>query len=525
MTGRTISKLGELLGQYTHNIAAHDTFEATQKKGDMLHVPDVANAVLYAYEQLRNASENIEDHLLLQRAILRFYRRTLPLGHALPKNLARELIIELSQAEYLPNDSVLLSRIDAIDEIITRYHASYVQATAGERRKLEKWLLELLAVETEQVLSNPVRIISFARFVHAHLSEIIDFERILRDDTSIAKQDYATLLYIAIHKALLRSDDANIRSELLELHKITPAQTKQFIAFNETYDTFATSSAAIKLTRFVNKNGAPLRILRATFFEESDSPAPINLGRENETMNTIEATVDREYQEVRKRVSKGVLRSVIFLFITKSIVGLFIEIPYDIAIYGSIIVLPLVVNLLFPPIFLALTALTFRIPGTANKRAIVDHLNSLLYVGTDTKPTLRYTETVDNRAAFNVIYVAVFIGVFWLIADRLAALDFNIVQGVIFVVFLSTASFLGYRLTLQIKELELITTHQGFLALVRDFLYAPFIFVGQRISYRFSQLNLTAQILDAAIDLPLKTMVRLVRQWTVFLNNKKDELI
>jgi hypothetical protein len=84
---------------------------------------------------------------------------------------------------------------------------------------------------------------------------------------------------------------------------------------------------------------------------------------------------------------------------------------------------------------------------------------------------------------------------------------------------------LGYRLTLQIKELELVNTNQGFLALVRDFLYAPFIFVGKKISYRFGQLNIIAQILDVVIDLPLKTIVRLVRQWMVFLNNKKDELL
>src|SRR5690606_30485027 len=87
--------------------------------------------------------------------------------------------------------------------------------------------------------------------------------------------------------------------------------------------------------------------------------------------------------------------------------------------------------------------------------------------------------------AFNFVYVIMFVAVFLLVAQQLILLEFNIVQGVIFFIFLSTASFLGYRLTLQVKELEIISASQGIVALIRDFLYAPFIFLGQRIAYRF----------------------------------------
>jgi hypothetical protein len=38
-------------------------------------------------------------------------------------------------------------------------------------------------------------------------------------------------------------------------------------------------------------------------------------------------------------------------------------------------------------------------------------------------------------------------------------------------------------------------------------------------------MNIIAQILDIVVDLPLKTTLKLIRQWTAFLNNKKDELI
>ena len=118
-----------------------------------------------------------------------------------------------------------------------------------------------------------------------------------------------------------------------------------------------------------------------------------------------------------------------------------------------------------------------------------------------------------------------FIGVFAGLSYILYKLQFNIVQGIIFFVFLSTASFLAFRLSNQIREIEATHSSQGSLALLRDILYMPFIYVGQQISYRYSKVNIVATFLDILIELPLKTILRLARQWTQFLNSKKDELI
>jgi len=210
---------------------------------------------------------------------------------------------------------------------------------------------------------------------------------------------------------------------------------------------------------------------------------------------------------------------------TKAFIGLVVEIPYDLMVYGVIIVLPLAVNLVFPPLFIALMTITFKLPSRANTNAITDFVNSMLYRG-DIPPTVIKASQIKGKSyVYNTIYSIVFIGVFLLVADTLNKLQFNIVQGVIFFIFLSTASFLGYRLTLRIKELEIITASQGLISLLRDSLYAPFIYVGQKISFRFSKMNIAAQVLDIVIELPLKTIFRLVRQWTIFLSNKRDELL
>jgi len=60
--------------------------------------------------------------------------------------------------------------------------------------------------------------------------------------------------------------------------------------------------------------------------------------------------------------------------------------------------------------------------------------------------------------------------------------------------------------------------------MVRDFLYLPFVVVGRWMSEKYAKVNIVALVLDMVIELPMKTVIRLVQQWGVFISSKKDEL-
>jgi hypothetical protein len=95
---------------------------------------------------------------------------------------------------------------------------------------------------------------------------------------------------------------------------------------------------------------------------------------------------------------------------------------------------------------------------------------------------------------------------------------------VIFFVFFSTASSLGFRLSSQLRELEVARTSSGFFGSLIDFFYLPFIMMGQWLSRKYSRLNLVTRFLDIAIELPLKAVLRLARQWIRFLDERREEL-
>ncbi len=524
------TSLGILLKDAIDNIALHDHADKAVKNEQTVHVQNMGNGLLFVYEQLRNVSENIENHLVLQSAIRRFYKRNISFGfNKPPQNLANELIIELTQAEYLENDSTPLSKVTMIEGFIKDYYDTYWTLTKRFRsvkpEVAQKWTLDILTVKTEQVFNNPVRLLSFAALAYSHFSQLVNVADFVVDGEKVDEADHAVVLYIAIHKSLLKSNDANVRSGLFGLYGIANDDITNLVEFNKKFDAISNLKTTAKVSRIISRNGAPLRVLQATFFKKNSDIHSLNLHNKSHLLGQVEAQITEEYGQVQRTVRSGVIKSIIFLLITKALIGLLIEIPYDVAVIGYIEVLPLVINLAFPPLFIALTALTFKMPSNANKKAIVDYIEAMLYDNGGDTPQLKFVNKVGRSFIFNAVYAIMFVGVFYLVAQQLISLEFNIVQGLIFFLFLSTASFLGYRLTQQIRELEIVSRNQGFITLIRDFLYAPFIFVGQKISYRFAKMNIIAQLLDIIIELPLKTVLRLLRQWSAFLNSKKDELL
>lgn len=125
---------------------------------------------------------------------------------------------------------------------------------------------------------------------------------------------------------------------------------------------------------------------------------------------------------------------------------------------------------------------------------------------------------------FNIAYVVFSIVIFGGLALWLTTFGFSLLHLLIFFVFLSAASFLGFRLSRQIRELEVIEGQQSGITMLRDFFYIPFVVVGRWMSEKYARVNIVALVLDMVIELPLKTTLYLVRQWGVFITNKKDDL-
>lgn len=493
-------------------IAQNDATAAAADAEQKVHVTGAGRTLTFAYEQLRNAAEYTEEHVLLQHAIRRFYKRAfLSRDTKVVANSGEELVIELTLAGYLQNDTVPVAVIEKINALAVQYFA----AATGKAK--DEWTLHVLAVEVEQLLSRDLKRVVFLQFAYDHFLKTIDKQKLFGSEQA---EDYEIALFVAVHRALLKSDPATIRLGLLRRYQQAPG-SPAYKQTNEMIDRVLESPTTDRLYRLVNRRGATLRILWRLIDEQEN--AIQLLQKREQFLSAFETQIESEYERINSRINKGIIKSVIFLIITKVLIGVAVEVPYDYAFHGEILWLPLAINLLFPPVYMILLRFTLRLPGGANSRALTDNVDELLY-GENKVVAQSYRNTKGFGFAFNAVYALLFVLIFGGVSWLLLSLEFSVVHLLIFFVFLSTASFLGFRLSRQIRELEAVEGQQDGVSMVRDFLYIPFVVVGRWMSEKYARVNLVAMILDMVIELPLKTILHLIRQWGTFITSKKDDL-
>ncbi len=516
------------LGANGHQLSVQLAAARSAKKVDndvqRINVAGVGRDVSVAYEQLRNAAEYLQEHLLVQNALRRFFVRNLSFQNntLIGKPIAEELVIELIQSGYIENDSQPVEIIDQLGAIIQKHYGNFwrLKDSGVKSNIAQKWTLDLLSVESEKIIIDDSIESVYIRFAYQHYQTILQKDLFITATSETT--NYEASLYVAVYKSLLKSDIASVRFDMQRLYNVSDVNIVEYLNFHQNIDVIFDSELTEKITRYINKFGAPLRILK-NMIQDNENISEL-LNNSGHFHTAYSAQIQKEYKEANKKLNSGLIKSIIFLIITKSIIGVGVEVPYDMVTIGHILYVPLIINLLAPVVYMAVLRLGLKLPGTANTKAIQQYADNMLY-GDQSKVNL-YPASKKTKypVGFKVAFIVMFLLVFGLVTNILINLQFNIVQGAIFFIFFATASFLGFRLSGFVRELELVTAKSGLIMTLRDFLYMPFILLGQWVSEKYKKINIVALILDTIIELPLKTVLRLIRQWAEFINEKKDEI-
>ncbi len=517
------SVLFELLKAQLLNARENDRqIRAGNALGRKITTPNTGKIISTAYEQLRNAAEYAEDHLILQRAIRRFLKRSLFIGRVELHEIGEELIIELLQAGYLKESEFGTRVAGSIGQLAASYEEVYHRLRQAHvpKKQAQDWILSILSVEIESILNPQNHNFALLYIAHEHFKNLLPKKKIIVNQAE--DEVYDISLYVAIHLALFKSDTAVVRHDILRVYKQTPADIHGFISMNKHVDQLYLSRLTNVLRRIVSKNGAPLRILKSMCH---DYPTTVDiLPDRKQFLQAYRHQIDLEFENVQKRVNKGIIKSIFFILITKVIIGVGVEVPYDLITTGAVAGVPLIVNLATPPLYMASLKLSLKSPRSLSKQTLIEYIDMAIY-GTQKPPLLMVKQASSTRILVNWLYSVLFFVPFAVLVYVLELLHFTIPQMVIFFTFLSTASFLGFRLSSKIREVEFgDKKSSGLFASLRDFFYLPFIVFGQWISGKYSKINLVSNVLDIVIELPLKTILRLVRQWVSFLDQKQEEI-
>lgn len=508
--------------------------EALEKEEDVIAVSETVSAAASVYESVRNALEYDEEHLLRRNAIRRILKRRMidvPSGE-----MAGKLLRELIWARYLPNRKVPSDRIPRVSDILEKYKTLFqtLEPESRDGERVYDWLLDVLSVEIEYLLSPPSIDEALASVAYQELKKRVEWQA-----STLAAQDRDLQLYIAVHRTVLKSNQATLRYRVLTLYygawrkaKAGDAVVKEvgmnLLKVIDSVERQIQHPAQDEMYRFVRRHAIVFHLLSDIARENPETvAASLQRGDMAAIDTALTKAAEARYALFRTKLKRTVVRAAIFLLLTKSILAVLVELPYEVFVLRTADYLPLLVNILFPPVLLMLIGLTVGIPKGKNTAKILEELHAIFGVGDDFSIIFKRKRSWGHGALwwiFNTLYVAILVLSIVLISWALGSLGFHGLSIFFFILFLSLVAYFGLRIRNTRRELVVIESSRGFFGTLADMFFLPIVRAGRWVALRAPRINIFLFFFDFIIEAPFKAAIDIVESWLGFLKEKQEEI-
>ncbi len=499
-----------------------------------IHVSSTISKMAFLYEKIRVAIDYKDEHLLRKNAIERILIRRLSQGKIETFDV-RTLVIELVRAGYLKNHTVPESVVEKIKMVFIKYidlmRKSSFQLQGQQRARLNEWILNMAAVEIEHQFFPYHQKQALLEYAYSVL-----YSKVTVDEEDVNEQEKNTQLYIAIQRALVKSDNSIIRYSLLNLYypdwekadeNLISEIAGHIIPLKKSIEGQIENPIGGPIFRQVKKYIIILTILK-DIIKENPGQAEEILSNPKKLEEKIIQACRQRYKKARDKLKRSTIRSVVYIILTKTVLAFILELPFDILAYNTVHYLALLTNVIFHPLLLILIAANITIPAKKNTEKVIKTIRGLVYEGEEEFAFTNFKKPIKRRAAlnlvFNILYLLVFSISFGVIIFVLRLLDFNIVSIFLFLLFLCLVSFFGIKNRETMRELIIVDKKKNFAGLLVDFFSIPILRMGRWLSLNAPKINVFTFILDFIIEAPFKTFVDVMDEWMNFIREKKEEI-
>ncbi|MFH1423993.1 MAG: hypothetical protein ABIG29_03530 [Candidatus Nealsonbacteria bacterium] len=505
-----------------------------------INVDEVASRVASFYEKMRGVIDWREEHLLRKTAIERILKRRLFLKKNLDmaEKIAEPFIYELIRGGHFPNETIPESKIDEVQKIIDKCVFILENSPTPEKEKakmyLYDWLFGVAACEIEATLSPSPKENALIDFMMEAMKAGIRVKE-RSSVRSISEGEADTQLYIAVQRALFKLDSPTITYNLLRRWFPDWANLPR-PALNE-----ITSNIYLIWKKIEEALKHPLSEKFYAICERYDTPYlilgdiisqnPAQAQQILKNPGVLESKIKEAYgfrlKKVGLKMNRAAIYSTISIFLTKVLVALAIEVPFDKYVTQQFNYLTSVLSIMAPPVLMFFLVLSIRPPSKHNEDMVIMEVMKIVY-GKEKRDIYEIRPSLRRGLVLNlfmvVFYLAGFIASYGFIVWGLQKMNFSILSIIIFLLFVSMISFAGVKIRQRAKELVVEKEKETFLHGLLDLFSLPIIQVGRWLSNQWAKYNAVAIIFNSLLDMPFQLFVEFLEQWRSFLREKKEKI-
>lgn len=470
-----------------------------------------------------------KEEVILRASIERILKRRLLFGGT-GKTIAEPLVRELVWARYFPDESIpesITERIQGQIDLYLELRRDIVAKHILPEKEINQWIYHLMSSDVQHILNPDKKRESMANFMFQVMRTHVK----IADDTEQVRD---AQVFIAVRKNFTKDDLAFLRFHLFNQYfgRLTEENIKHVSAhFMEGYNEIQSQLNYPRrdtIYNYVKKKTAVFLI-----FEDLLTSQKGNIRELYKTPEELKKAVfdicNFRYKGISSKIRTAIIRSVVFILLTKAVFAIGVEGTYENLVYGEILWPSIILNIAIPPLLMIIASITIRPPGKQNSEYIYMYIHEILSndnpnigIHLITRKSPPKMKPVLN-IIFTTFWFLTFILMFGSIIYILTKLNFNIMSQIVFMFFFAIISFLSYRISQAANAYD-IEYRKSPTAPIKDFLFMPFIQVGRKLTEGISQVNIFLYILDFVIETPFKGMFAFFEQWFFFLQSKREKL-
>jgi len=517
----------------THTNAAEEFISRYEQSaqedagGAKVHVDAVASRVALWYERMRNLVDYQDEHLLRKNVIGRAMQRR-SLFKDFNPNFAEQLIKEVIRAGYLPNDQVPEQKVEEVQSLINRLFAllSELQSLRildSKKKKISSWLVEIFICAIEEAAAPPLK----ENFITDLMFRTIR-ENLSVKNNGLPERDKDVQLMIAIQRTLLKANSDRLRFHILKFFE------PQWLEFSLENLILLKSSADRQMKN--PHSGAFLALCRrydTVFALIGDAAEHTQKSELRQVFSdrdkfalAIKTAYQKRYAQEKRRLGIVAFLSVISFFLSKVLIAIAIEIPFDRYIAHSFSWFATTVSILFPPVLMLVIVSALRLPSEDNANLALKEAGAVMFNEEERKYVIALPKkpTLFSVSALYFLYFLAFAATVYFITKFLFSIGFSVANTAVFYLFTSLIVATGVRLSNRARELSLEEEKGSIPLFVFDIFIMPFATFGQWLSRGIQRVNILVFIFNIFIELPVLLFIEFLENFRGFIRTRRDEI-
>ncbi|PIT94757.1 hypothetical protein COT98_02245 [Candidatus Falkowbacteria bacterium CG10_big_fil_rev_8_21_14_0_10_39_9] len=513
-----------------------------------IHVSHIVSQLSFLYEKVRNAVDYDDDHLLRKNAIKRILKRHIFIEGVVMEydstDISIKLLTELIQAGYLPNDKIREVKIQEVADLLEKYiklrnhykkihpnHLDLKEKESKERSHVLNWIIVLATTEIEENLNRD----EVKMLIMTNMFEILS--RVIKLPSDLPYQkDLDIQIYLSIVRTFLRLDPEMQSFIAFKYYNNWEEATTDDIHeiatnlndINLLVEKQLTHPLTKQIDKIVRRYALFYSLLNEIIADDPNKVYENATGNTKAFLNLIKEHCEKKYAKVKSQLWRSGLRSIIYIFLTKSIFVILLEIP-AIRFFGEKLnPTSLAINITFPAILLLIIIMFTKTPNKKNTEKIIEGIKEITYVENQKFQPIYLRRTTRRNyfmnSLFNLIYATAFTLSVYFLISMLTLVNFNWVSITIFLFFLAFVSFFSFRIKRDVKQYIITEEKETLFGFIFDFFYMPIVAVGKFLSNNISRINVFVFVLDFIIEAPFKVIIGIIEDWTKYLKERKEDL-